>query len=107
MLPEAPVIYEVTAPRDGYVTAMNGHALGLAVVALGGGRQVESDVVNPAVGLSDVAALGLRVQKGQTLACVHAARESAAEVAAAAVRDAIAIGDVAPDLPPLVHERIG
>lgn len=107
MLPEAPVISEVTAPRDGYITAINGHALGLAVVALGGGRQVESDVVNPAVGLADVAALGARVQKGQTLACVHAAREGAAERAAAAVAGAITIGDAAPDLPPLVHERIG
>jgi thymidine phosphorylase len=106
-LPEAPVIREVTAPADGYVSAINGHALGLAVVELGGGRQVESDVVDPAVGLSEVAVLGAKVQKGQPLARIHAAREGAADVAAEAVLGAIALGETPPDLPPLVHERVG
>ncbi|MGB7317180.1 MAG: thymidine phosphorylase, partial [Planktotalea sp.] len=47
-LPEAPVIREVTAKQDGIITAIDGEALGLAVVALGGGRQVESDLIDPA-----------------------------------------------------------
>ncbi|MDX5402606.1 MAG: thymidine phosphorylase, partial [Rhodobacterales bacterium] len=51
--PEATVIREVKAAQAGYVAAMDGHALGLTVVQLGGGRQVEGDRVDPAVGLSD------------------------------------------------------
>ena len=105
-LPEAPVIREVTAPTSGIVTAINGEALGLTVVALGGGRQVESDVVNPAVGLSDVISIGARVTKGQPLARIHAARESQADKAAQAVRAAVTLGDDPAPQPALVLEHI-
>lgn len=105
-LPEAPVIREVTAAQAGVVTAMDGEALGLAVVALGGGRQVESDLVDPAVGLSDVVALGTTVAQGQPLARIHASRESQADRAAQAIRAAITIGSAAPKSTPLIIERI-
>ena len=104
-LPEAPVIREVPAPATGTISAIQGEALGLAVVALGGGRQVESDIVNPAVGLSDVVALGDTVTKGQPLARVHAAREAQADAAVQAVQSAITIGGQAPT-PNLVLETI-
>lgn len=105
-LPEAPVIREVTAATSGTVTAIDGEALGLTVVALGGGRQVESDVVNPAVGLSDVVSVGDRVTKGQPLARVHAARESQADAAEQALRAAITFTDGSATAPPLVLEHI-
>ena len=105
-LPEAPVIREITATQAGYVSAINGEALGLAVVDLGGGRQVESDLVDPAVGLSDVAALGAKIEKGQPLARVHAAREGQADRAALAVRQAVALSDTPPAKQTLVHEAI-
>ena len=106
-LPEANVIREVDVPADGYVTAIDGEALGLAVVALGGGRQVEADIVDPSVGLSNVARLGQKLSKGQPLAVVHAVREDAARVAERAVRAAIQVGPAPGDVPPLIHERIG
>lgn len=105
-LPEAPVIREVLAPHAGFVSATNGEALGLAVVALGGGRQVESDVIDPAAGLSDVAVLGTRVEKGQPLARIHAAREGQADRAAKAVLAAIKISDVGAPRGALIKEVI-
>ena len=105
-LPEAPVIREITATQAGYVSAINGEALGLAVVDLGGGRQVESDLVDPAVGLSDVAALGAKIEKGHPLARVHAAREGQADRAASVVRQAVALSDTPPAKQILVHEVI-
>ncbi len=105
-LPEAPVIVEVPAPAPGYITQINGEALGLAVVALGGGRQVETDTIDPAVGLSDVVTLGQKVSKGQPLLRIHAAREAAAQAAAHSVIDAISIGAKTPQTQPLVIERI-
>ncbi|SNR62875.1 thymidine phosphorylase [Puniceibacterium sediminis] len=105
-LPEATVICEVAAPEAGVISAIDGEALGLAVVALGGGRQVESDVVDPSVGLSDVLPLGTQVAKGQPLARVHAARTDAAEAAVIAVRAAMTIGGT-PEVAPLVRERLG
>ncbi|GAA6158579.1 thymidine phosphorylase [Ruegeria sp. HU-ET01832] len=105
-LPEASVILEVPAPSTGYVTAMDGEALGLAVVALGGGRQVESDVIDPAVGISNIVRLGDKLDKGAPLAVIHAAREDAAQQAAQAVLQAISLGPDSPSLPGIVHERI-
>ena len=107
LLPEAPVIREVAANEAGHVCAIDGEALGLAVVALGGGRQVESDTVDPAVGLSRVVRLGERVAQGAPLALIHAAREEAADAAEAAVRAAIGIGAAPTEVPALVRERIG
>jgi thymidine phosphorylase len=106
-LPEATVIREVTATQSGYVGAIDGERLGLAVVALGGGRLIESDRINPAVGLSEVARLGARVEKGQTLAVVHAVRSDHADAAAAEVRAAITLQGQKAAAPPLILERIG
>lgn len=106
-LPEANVIREVTATETGYVSALNGEALGLAVVAMGGGRQVESDLVDPSVGLSDLVRLGTRVEPGQVLGVVHASNQSAAEAAEAALRGALQIEPDAPYVPDLLQERIG
>jgi thymidine phosphorylase len=104
-LPRAPVERAVGAEAEGHVAAIDGEALGLAVVALGGGRRREGDTVDPAVGLSRVLGLGARVGRGDPLAVVHASDEAAAEAAARAVRAAIRLGD--PPAPgPLVRDRV-
>jgi thymidine phosphorylase len=105
-LPEATVLREVRAQEAGVVQAIEGEALGLAVVALGGGRVRESDRVDPAVGLSGVVRLGARVEIGQPLAMVHAARSEQADAAVAAVRAAITVGDAVPRVPDLVVEHV-
>ena len=104
-LPAAPVVGDITAPRSGYVAAIDGEALGLAVVDLGGGRRVETDRVNPAVGLTDVVSLGRKIDVGESLAVVHAADEDAAQAAAMAVRTAITIGGAA-TVSELVRETV-
>jgi len=106
-LPEAVVIRELAAPRSGYVAAMDGEALGLVSLALGAGRQVESDQIDPAVGLSDICRLGDPVQKGEPLLRIHARREAQAGQAEVALHDAITLSSVPPDLPPLLHEQVG
>jgi thymidine phosphorylase len=106
-LPEATVVREVTAQHAGVVQAMDGEALGLAVVGLGGGRVVERDPVDPAVGLSRVVRIGARVERGQPLAVIHAARPEQADRAVAAVRAAIALGDAAAPMPELIVEHLG
>ncbi|MEL6563419.1 MAG: thymidine phosphorylase [Pseudomonadota bacterium] len=106
-LPEATVIREVGAPRAGYVAAMDGEAMGMAVVAMGGGRAVESDAINPAVGLSGLVRLGTRVEPGQPLAVIHAARPADADRAEAALLAAMTIAAEAPEVPGLISDRIG
>lgn len=106
-LPEATIIGEVPADDGGYVTAIDGEALGMAVVALGGGRVVESDRINTAVGLSDVVRLGAKITKGMPLAVVHAVRNMDAQQAARTVREAITISSKPVRAPDLIIERVG
>jgi len=104
-LPKAPVVGEVTAPETGHIAAIDGEALGLAVVGLGGGRKVETDRVDPAVGLTEMVGLGDPVTRGDPLCVLHAADEDTAVAAAKAVQAAITIGD-AMTPGPLIVERI-
>jgi thymidine phosphorylase len=106
-LPAAPVQRPVPAPRDGVVAAMATRALGLAVVALGGGRLQPGDAVDPRVGLSQVRRRGTPVAAGEALALVHAATEAAADAAVHAVQAAFTIADTAPPRPPAVQAVIG
>jgi thymidine phosphorylase len=105
-LPRAPVVGDIVAPEAGHVAAWDGEALGLAVVGLGGGRRVETDRVDPAVGLTDVLPRGAKVAAGDPVATVHARSAEAAEAAAAIVLGALTLGD--PPAPaPLVRARVG
>ena len=105
-LPEAPVIREVPAPQGGYVNKMDAEVLGLQVVALGGGRARESDQINPAVGMSQIMPLGARVDKGDALAVIHAAREEDADRAEAAILTAIEITPVHVEPPALLLDWV-
>jgi thymidine phosphorylase len=105
-LPSAPVTREVPALDDGYIARIDGEALGLAVVHLGGGRLREGDKVNPSVGLSEMIGLGEEIGAGVPLAMVHAATEEAAEAAIRAVQAAYVVGTSVLDELPLVRKRI-
>jgi thymidine phosphorylase len=105
-LPAAPVVAELRADRPGVVARIDTRALGEVVVSLGGGRQRETDAIDPAVGISHIASLGASVTESEPLARVHAADPQSAEAAARAVAHAItlAAGPVTP--PSLVGEVI-
>jgi len=104
-LPAAPVELAAEPAQAGIVTAVQVRAVGLAVIALGGGRTRETDPVDHAVGLTEVAAPGERVGPGERpLALVHARDGASASRACDALRDAYAIGDVPPRAVPPVLE---
>jgi thymidine phosphorylase len=97
-LAEAPVTLAAEPAEPGTVTSVDVRAVGLAVVALGGGRTREDDPVDHSVGLTEVAAPGEEVApSGTPLALVHAKDDEAAGRAADALRAAYTLGDSAPD----------
>jgi thymidine phosphorylase len=102
----AAVRVEVFPASPGIVERVDVRDVGLAVVALGGGRVRESDPVDHSVGLTDVAAPGERVGPGERpLAVVHAADSNAAERCADALRDAYVVGEAVKEgAPPSVLE---
>jgi thymidine phosphorylase len=105
-LEQALVVRPCNAERSGRVVGMNARDIGIAVVALGGGRAHADDAVDPSVGLSEVIDVGAPVQAGGPLCLVHAASDAAAEAAIASVRRAIRIGDAEPAERPVVLERV-
>jgi thymidine phosphorylase len=98
----APVQLDVMAPAGGFVAAMDTRAIGLIVVALGGGRLRASDAVDPRVGLSSVLAIGTPVQAGTALARVHAR----SHVDAAAARDRLLAAITLRSKKPLVASAV-
>ena len=105
-LPSAPVEMPVAAMHDGFVTAVDTRRIGLAVVALGGGRVRPGDKIDAAVGLTRLLAIGTEVHRGEPLALVHARDGNAAESAAQEVRSAYAIGHAKPAADKSVLRRI-
>jgi thymidine phosphorylase len=106
LLPAAPIVRPVAPRRAGFVEAIDARAVGLAVVELGGGRARATDAIDPAVGLTRLAALRAEVSTEAPLALVHARDEGRAEAAMARLRAAYRIGDAAPALAPPVVARI-
>ncbi len=105
-LPSAPVVREVPAFTEGYVTAIDGQALGMAVVHLGGGRLKQGERINASVGLSEIAGIGEHVSPDLPFALIHAASEADADRAEQAVRAAFSVGDHEVADPSLIHKRI-
>jgi thymidine phosphorylase len=105
-LAQAPVIKTCTSPRPGFVVSMNARDIGIAVISLGGGRSHANDAIDPSVGFTGMIDVGTQVRTGTPLCVVHAASESDADAAIAAVRQAIRIGGHVPEPKPVVLARI-
>ena len=105
-LAQAPVTLQVAALHTGVIDRIDCRGLGLAVVGLGGGRRRPDDSIDYAVGLTDLAELGRRVEAGQPIALIHARDSQAALSAAKAVQSAYKIGATAATLPPSGYSHI-
>lgn len=105
-LAAAPVRRPLHAEREGIVQSIDNRAVGLAVVALGGGRTRPQDAIDHAVGLTDLAMPGDRVGPDRPLAVIHARDEAGLDAASARLRKAYALGEGEPARKTLIAERI-
>lgn len=105
-LAQAALVENVPAAASGCIAAIDTTALGMAVVALGGGRSDPSDRIDPAVGLSALLAKGERIEAGQPLARVHASDRRQLDEAIARVQASYRIDVHAPAVRPIIHGRI-
>jgi thymidine phosphorylase len=104
-LPKANLEQAVPPDSKGVVAAIDTRALGLAVVALGGGRTRADDAIDHSVGLTRLAGIGDAVGPDRPLALVHARDEITALSAANSVRAAYTLGEPAKDRR-LIYEHI-
>jgi thymidine phosphorylase len=106
-LARAPIVEAVHPASPGGVQAIATRAIGLAVVTLGGGRTRPQDAIDHAVGFTDLAGLGERVDGTRPLGVVHARTEAQAEAASESLRQAYTVSNEVPAEIPLILERIG
>lgn len=106
-LAAAPIVKPVPAPHSGVISAIDTRGLGLAVVSMGGGRRKPEDKIDFAVGFTDYAELGARIEAGQPIALVHARSEAQVTQAIAEVQAAYSIGDKGVEVPPSVYRSVG
>jgi pyrimidine-nucleoside phosphorylase len=105
LLARAPVETKVTADRGGFVVGIDARALGVLLVAMGGGRALKEDRIDHGVGIRLLRRVGDKVSAGETLAVIEARRE-APDWGGTATR-AYRIAEEKPAPEPLVLEELG
>jgi len=81
-LPDASIRTEVRVGASGFVCGIDSEKLGLACVALGGGRRKKGDVIDRSAGLSFKLALGAKVSAGGTVAELFSSSDGKLQAAA-------------------------
>ncbi|MGO4171317.1 thymidine phosphorylase [Bosea sp. TAF32] len=92
-LAAAPIVKPVFAETAGSVIAVDTRAVGLAVVALGGGRVRPQDPIDHAVGIVELAGIGTEIGAERPLGIIHARDEAHFAAASARLRKAYRIGE--------------
>ena len=106
-LPKANVIAPVYAEAEGYVSAMNAKEVGLALIALGGGRTRPDDPIDLTVGFTDFCQVGDKAGSTKALCTIHARDQAEWDEAARRIRAAITLSaTTSKPLGPIVIERI-
>jgi pyrimidine-nucleoside phosphorylase len=107
VLPKAPFVREVFAPRNGYVQRLAALPVGMAALHLGAGRGEKDAPIDHAVGVVCLKKRGDPVEEGEPLTEIHARDETSANDAAAEVGAAYELGDEPPRSRPIVLDTLG
>jgi thymidine phosphorylase len=94
-LEPAPIVRDVFAPHPGTISEIDTRGIGMAVVALGGGRRMPTDTIDHAVGFDRLAGLGAVVDGETPIARLHARDEATAADAQRRLIAAYTLGDSA------------
>lgn len=101
LLPQAKLIEPVSAPRAGYVGAIDATAVGWAAVHLGAGRLRKGDVIDHSVGFVMPIKVGDQVAAGAPICTIYANDTARLEEAHEAILQAITWSDA--PVAPLPH----
>jgi thymidine phosphorylase len=105
-LPKAQKIGDFSSPSGGYLQSVNGRALGMAVIELGGGRKQADDALDLSVGLDRFVRIGEQVSRGDSLLRIHASCDRDLERVKTLLSDAFEFSENPVDSKPLVIETI-
>lgn len=103
---KAPIVFEVKAPKSGYITHFQTQQCGIASSLLGAGRERKEDQIDPSAGIVLIKKYGEKVEIGEPIARLYTAKKQALEQAHQMLLDAIEIGDEKPAPEKLVYARV-
>ncbi len=89
----APMVADIHADGEGFVTAIDTRQVGIAVVELGGGRVRAADAIDHSVGLDTLAGLGAKIDAHTPIARVYANNQGQIDQATARIKAAYSLGD--------------
>jgi pyrimidine-nucleoside phosphorylase len=107
LLPQAPLVETVPAPRSGYIAALDAIKVGKTCLALGGGRAKKGDPIDHSVGIVNHVKIGDHVAQGDPLFTVHAANRNSLVSAQERLLAAIDWQNDPVARPPLIRQIIG
>ncbi len=87
----APVIGVFKAPVSGRILKMDAEIFGRSCVQMGGGRNKTTDMIDYAVGFSEIRKLGDNLERGEPLCKIHARTRSDLEAALILLKSAVEI----------------
>jgi thymidine phosphorylase len=103
-LPVAAIVRPVFSEATGVLSRVDAHAVGNAIIVLGGGRRMLGEKLDLAVGFTDIAHIGDTIDSATPLATIHAATEEQAEEAAMLLRAACEIFEVSTPAQGVIYE---
>ena len=89
----APMVEVLVAPSAGWAGRVDAERVGLAVIALGGGRQRSSDAIDTSVGVETMTSVGERIAYGDPLFRVYAESHEQLNRAKDILADAVTISE--------------
>ena len=101
-LPDAKVKLEVPSEVSGYVSRIFAEHVGLVSMHLGGGRATKDSEIDLSVGVILHKKVGDKVEKGESLATIHASSEEKAQEAAKLLRDCYQFSDTPIERPEFI-----
>jgi thymidine phosphorylase len=105
-LPVAPEVEVVRAASDGVVSRLDAYAVGVAAWRLGAGRARKEDPVSASAGVVMLRKPGEAVRAGDPVLELHTEDAARFPAALSALEGALDVSREAPDVPPLILERI-
>ncbi len=98
---------DILSPRSGYVQSIATDQIGYALIALGGGRKIAGEAIDPTVGFECPVKIGEHVETSSPVVEMHYNDEVRAAEAERLIQQAYIIGDEPPaETPTLIVERI-
>jgi pyrimidine-nucleoside phosphorylase len=91
--PQASYQMEVLSEKEGYITTMDTHQIGMCASLLGAGRMKKGDAIDLSAGLIMHVGLGDWVRRGDRLAALYTNKKEALIDASTLLRDAIKMSE--------------